>query len=123
MDHIVLTVRDIEKTCVFYTRVLGMDLRVFGEGRRALHYDRGKINLHEAGNEFEPKAVQPTPESADLCFITTTAIADVMAHFSAEGVELLLGPVPRTGSQGPLTSVYFRDPDGNLIEVSVESDT
>ena len=118
LDHLVLTVRDLEATCVFYERVLGMRRERFGAGRIALHFGRQKINLHQAGREFEPKALNPTPGSADLCFLAATPIQDVIAHLMARGVAIEEGPVARTGAQGPITSVYFRDPDGNLIEVS-----
>jgi catechol 2,3-dioxygenase-like lactoylglutathione lyase family enzyme len=118
LDHLVLTVRDLEVTCAFYETVLGMWRESFGAGRVALHFGRQKINLHQAGREFEPKALSPTPGSADLCFIAETPVKDVIAHLTACGVAVEEGPVARTGAQGPITSVYFRDPDANLIEVS-----
>lgn len=118
LDHLVLTVANVEVTCEFYARVLGMDVVTFGENRRALHFGSQKINLHEAGNEIDPKALRPTPGSADLCFITNTPMAEVIAHLRAQNVAIELGPVPRTGAGGAIESVYFRDPDGNLIEVS-----
>jgi len=118
IDHIVLTVKDIEATCAFYAQVLGMEITTFGTGRKALLFGTQKINLHEHGNEFEPKAKVATPGSADLCFVTGVPIAQVMEHVISNGVEVLDGPVQRTGAVGPITSVYFRDPDGNLIEVS-----
>ena len=118
LAHLVLTVRDLEATCAFYETVLGMRRERFGEGRMALHFGRQKINLHQAGREFEPKARKPTPGSADLCFLAATPIAEVVAHLEARGVAIEDGPVARTGAQGPITSVYLRDPDGNLIEVS-----
>ncbi len=118
IDHIVLTVKDINATCAFYARVLGMSITTFGGGRRALSFGAQKINLHQYGCEFDPKAGKPTPGSADLCFITSISISDVVEHLRACGVELLEGPVRRTGAAGPIMSVYFRDPDGNLIEVS-----
>ena len=118
LDHLVLTVRDIAATCDFYAKVLGMEVVTFGAGRKALAFGRQKFNLHEAGREFEPKADAPTPGSADLCLIADGALADVIAHLRACGVPILEGPVQRTGAQGPITSVYFRDPDRNLIEVS-----
>lgn len=120
LDHLVLTVRDIDATCAFYERVLGMTRQTFGEGRTALLFGRQKINLHPAGREFEPKADRPTPGSGDLCFIADGPMEAILAHLKAAGVAIEQGPVPRTGAQGPLTSVYLRDPDGNLIEVSVE---
>ncbi len=119
LDHFVLTVRDIGATCEFYGRVLGMTVQTFGaEGRKALHFGGQKINLHQAGREFEPKARAPTPGSADLCLVATTPLDDVAAHLGAEGVAIELGPVARTGAMGAMRSLYFRDPDGNLIEVS-----
>lgn len=118
IDHIVLTVADIERTCAFYSRVLGMRVTDFGDGRKALSFGAQKINLHQFGSEFEPKAKRPTPGSADLCFVTTTPIPDVIEQLGVQGVEVLEGPVRRTGAAGPILSVYFRDPDGNLIEVS-----
>jgi len=118
IDHIVITAFDVERTIDFYTRVMGMKAVTFGEGRRALAFGRQKINLHQAGREFEPKALKPMPGSLDLCFITETPLADVAAHLKANGVAIAEGPVPKTGALGPMTSIYFRDPDGNLIEVS-----
>lgn len=118
IDHVVLTVRDIEKTCDFYARVLGMQVETFQNGRRALRFGGQKINLHEAGKEFEPKAAQPTPGSADLCFITYDPLNTVMEHIRSCGVDILIGPVERIGAMGPIESVYLRDPDGNLIEIA-----
>jgi catechol 2,3-dioxygenase-like lactoylglutathione lyase family enzyme len=113
------TVRNIESTCDFYAGVLGMEVVTFGEGRKALLFGSQKINLHEQGKEFEPKAGQPTPGSADLCFITDVPLSEVIEHLNSLGVPILEGPVARTGAVGPMRSVYFRDPDANLIEVSV----
>ena len=118
LDHLVLTVQDIAATVAFYTRVLGMQATTFGGGRTALTFGAQKINLHLHGHELEPKAARPTPGSADLCFLTTTPIAEVCAHLAACGVAVIEGPVPRTGATGPIVSVYFRDLDANLIEVS-----
>jgi catechol 2,3-dioxygenase-like lactoylglutathione lyase family enzyme len=118
LDHLVLTVADIDRTRDFYERVLGMETVVFGEGRHALAFGTQKINLHEAGREFEPKAAAPTPGSADLCFLTNSPVTEVVEHLEANSVEIIEGPVRRTGATGPITSVYFRDPDGNLLEVS-----
>ena len=120
IDHLVLTVTDLEKTTSFYVSVLGMKKEVFGDGRIALICGSQKINLHERGKEFEPKARKPTPGSADLCFITRTPLEDAMAHVKRCGVEIIEGPVERTGANGPLHSFYFRDPDDNLIEVANE---
>lgn len=118
IDHLVLTVADIDQTTDFYVRVLGMEPVTFGTGRRALRFGRHKLNLHQAGHELEPKARRPTPGSADLCLVTTTPLDRVLGHLRAHGVPVEEGPVPRTGATGPITSVYFRDPDGNLVEVS-----
>ena len=118
LDHLVLTVADVEKSCAFYSRVMGMKPVDFGGGRKALAFGRQKINLHAYGKEFEPKADRPTPGSADLCFITDVPLTEVVAHLNAEGVAIVEGPVERTGATGPILSVYFRDPDGNLIELS-----
>ena len=118
IDHIVLTVFDLGRTCDFYSRVLGMKVVTFGEGRTALAFGRQKLNLHLAGREFEPKALKPAPGSIDLCFITETPLEEVVSHLKAEGVAIAEGPVEKTGALGAMMSVYFRDPDGNLIEVS-----
>ena len=118
LDHLVLTVADLDVTVDFYTRVLGMREVTFGEGRKALSFGAQKINLHQAGKEFEPKAERPTPGSADLCFIVATPLDEVIAHLEAQGVAILEGPVRRTGATGPILSVYVRDPDFNLIELS-----
>ncbi len=118
LDHLVLTVADVAASCAFYSRVLGMEVVTFGAGRKALAFGTQKINLHQAGREFEPKAQRPTPGSADLCFLTSVPLAQVRAHLAACGVTVSEGPVQRTGAQGPILSVYFRDPDLNLIEVS-----
>lgn len=118
LDHLVLTVADIGQTCAFYGDLLGMEVVTFGAGRKALRFGSQKINLHEAGKEFEPKALTPRPGSADLCFVTATPLEQVTELLSAAGIALEDGPVPRTGATGPITSVYLRDPDGNLIELS-----
>jgi len=118
IDHIVLTVKDIRATCTFYGQVLGMRIITFGSGRKALSFGSQKINLHQHGQEFEPKAKDPTPGSADLCFVTDVSIPEVIEHLYKCGVVILEGPVSRTGAKGIIESVYFRDPDGNLIELS-----
>ena len=118
IDHIVITAFDLERTLDFYTRVMGMEAITFAGGRRGLAFGRQKINLHQAGREFEPKALRPTPGSMDLCFITETPLDQVAAQLKAHGVAIAEGPVAKTGALGPMMSVYFRDPDGNLIEVS-----
>ncbi len=118
LDHLVLTVRNVETTCAFYSNVLGMEVVTFENGRKALSFGSQKINLHEAGKEFEPKAYRPTPGSADLCFTTTTPIEQVVKQLELSKVRILEGPIKRTGALGQIMSVYFRDPDLNLIEVS-----
>ena len=118
LDHLVLTVADIDATVEFYTRVLGMQAVTFGAGRTALGFGRSKINLHRAGHEFEPKAHRPTPGSADLCLIADGSLDQVIEELAGRGVPIEEGPVERTGATGPIRSVYFRDPDRNLIEVS-----
>lgn len=122
LDHLVLTVRDIDATLRFYADALGMQPVRFrakdGTERVALGFGRQKINLHQAGREFEPKAAAPLPGSADLCFLTARPVAEMMAHLQAQGIAILEGPVRRTGATGPILSVYIRDPDGNLIEIS-----
>ncbi len=118
LDHLVLTVTDLACTVDFYTRVLGMQRVVFGKGRLALAFGAQKINLHQAGHEFEPKAQKPTPGSADLCFIVATPLAEVIEHLQRSHVVIVEGPVRRTGAQGAIMSVYVRDPDDNLIELA-----
>lgn len=118
IDHFVLTVRDIDATCAFYSRVLGMRVTTFAGGRKALTFGGQKINLHQAGREFEPKALTPTPGSGDFCLISAAPLPDVIAHLQACGVAIIEGPVSKTGARGPIRSVYFRDPDSNLVEVS-----
>lgn len=122
LDHLVLTVRNIAASCDFYSRVLGMNIVTFGNDRKALIFGKQKINLHEAGKEFEPKAARPTPGSADLCFITCEPLTSVMAHLEAHNIAIIEGPLPRTGAAGVLTSIYLRDPDDNLIEISNYTD-
>ncbi|SEH33390.1 VOC family protein [Chryseobacterium culicis] len=118
LDHLVLTVADIDKTIEFYTRILGFKAVTFGANRKALIFGNHKINLHQKGHEFEPKAGFPTCGSADLCFIAETDIHDVMAELKQNNIEITEGIVDRTGALGKIQSVYFRDPDHNLIEVS-----
>ena len=117
LDHLVLTVASIEGTCEFYERVFGMRREIFAGGRSALKFGSQKINLHEAGREFEPRALHPAPGSADLCFIVDD-VAAAQSRLEAESVTVIEGPAPRTGANGPLLSIYCRDPDGNLIELS-----
>lgn len=118
LDHLVLTVADLDRTVDFYRRALGMRPVTFGAGRRALAFGTSKINLHQVGAEFTPRAAHATPGSADLCFVTGTPLTEVLAHLAREGVPVELGPVSRTGAMGEMNSIYLRDPDGNLIEVS-----
>jgi catechol 2,3-dioxygenase-like lactoylglutathione lyase family enzyme len=118
LDHLVLTTAHLDRCIDFYTRVLGMTLETFAAGRKALRFGRQKINLHEVGKEFEPKAERPTPGALDLCFIADRPLGDVIARLDALGVSIIEGPVQRTGATGPIRSIYLRDPDQNLIEIS-----
>jgi catechol 2,3-dioxygenase-like lactoylglutathione lyase family enzyme len=122
IDHLVLTVADVERTVVFYERVLGMTPVTFGDGRRALAFGTSKINLHQAGRELAPRAARPTPGSADLCLVTPGPQHEILEHLAMCGIHPEEGPVPRTGALGPFTSTYLRDPDGNLIEISTYPD-
>jgi catechol 2,3-dioxygenase-like lactoylglutathione lyase family enzyme len=123
IDHLVLTVISIEKTCAFYADVLGMDVETFGGGRKALRFGIQKINLHQAGQEFEPKAKAPTPGSGDLCFIASTGLEAVISHLNRPKIPIEQGPIERTGATGKIRSVYIRDPDANLIEISNPCDS
>ena len=118
IDHLVLTVNDLEKTIHFYTKALGMKLVTFGSKRKALSFGRHKINLHEYGKEYEPKAAMPLPGSADLCFVTTVPVDRLKKELAGKEITVLEGPIKRTGAEGEITSIYIRDPDGNLIELS-----
>ena len=118
IDHIVLTVRNIANTVEFYESVLGMSQEIYDDGRIALKFGNQKINLHEYGKEIEPKASQPIPGSEDLCFITDTKIEVAMESVKSKEIYILEGPVKRTGATGSIISFYFRDPDGNLIEIA-----
>ncbi|MGH3125501.1 MAG: VOC family protein [Streptosporangiaceae bacterium] len=118
LDHLVLTVTDLDQASGFYQRVLGMRPVTFGAGRRALEFGTSKINLHHAGHEIRPHAARPLPGSADFCLVTTTPPAQVLAHLGDQQVPVEDGPVPRTGARGAITSIYIRDPDGNLIEIA-----
>ena len=118
IDHLVLTVASIEETCAFYRRVLGMQVVRFGEGRVALAFGAQKLNLHEVGRELSPRARHPVAGSADLCLVSAVPLDRVVAHLGACGVEIIEGPTMKTGALGPIRSVYFRDPDLNLVEVS-----
>ncbi|CAE1149150.1 VOC family protein [Serratia sp. Tan611] len=118
LDHLVLTVADIERSCQFYQQVLGFDIITFRGDRKALRFGQQKINLHRQGHEFEPKAHRPTPGSADLCFITSTPLEQVIEELDDLGVIIEEGPVERTGAIGSLLSLYLRDPDNNLLEIA-----
>ncbi len=122
LDHLVLTVADIAATLAFYCDGLGMKHEVFhpsdGSSRHAVKFGTQKINLHKAASPFEPYAARPLPGSADLCFLSETPLADWHVHLSEMGIPVEQGPVPRTGATGPILSLYVRDPDGNLIEIS-----
>jgi catechol 2,3-dioxygenase-like lactoylglutathione lyase family enzyme len=118
IDHVVMTVRDVDATCDFYSRVLGMRVVIFAGGRKALAFGRQKINLHLAGHEYEPKAAHPTPGAVDLCLITTGTLDEAIARLRACNVPIIEGPIAKVGATGPIRSVYFRDPDSNLIELS-----
>lgn len=118
IDHLVLTVSDISTTIRFYEEVLGFSAVTFKQNRKALIFVAQKINLHQQEMEFEPKASRPTPGSADLCFITSTPINDVVSEILQAGISIVEGPVERTGATGEIMSIYIRDPDGNLIEIS-----
>jgi catechol 2,3-dioxygenase-like lactoylglutathione lyase family enzyme len=118
IDHVVLTVKNIDATCEFYAKAMGMEIVTFGEGRKALSFGSQKINLQQLGRESTLKAEKPTPGSADICFITSVSLPDVIAHLNSCGIKLIGGPVERNGARGVMMSFYFRDPDMNLFEVS-----
>jgi catechol 2,3-dioxygenase-like lactoylglutathione lyase family enzyme len=118
IDHFVLTVKSLERTCEFYERVLQLK-RVAKPGKpTALSFGDQKINVHEIGHEFSPAAERPTSGAGDFCLITTKDLVEVQRHIESQGVTIELGPVHRTGARGSMTSLYFRDPDLNLVEVS-----
>jgi catechol 2,3-dioxygenase-like lactoylglutathione lyase family enzyme len=117
LDHLVLTVRDIDRAIAFYSGILGMKAVTFGAGRTALQFGSQKINLHRAGHEFEPKARTPLPGSADLCFILANPLQQTLKALHSAGITIEEGPIARTGASGPILSIYLRDPDGNLIEL------
>src|SRR5262245_7718160 len=118
IDHVVFTVKDIKATCDFYSKILGMEIVTFDEGRKALAFGSQKINLQQLGRESTLIAEKPTPGSADVCFVTSVPVPEVVAHLNSCGVHLIGGPVKRDGARGSMMSVYFRDPDLNLVEVS-----
>jgi catechol 2,3-dioxygenase-like lactoylglutathione lyase family enzyme len=118
IDHLVLTVADVEASCRFYTTILGMEEVSFGQGRKAVVFGDQKINFHQHGQELEPRALHPTRGSGDLCLITDDSISEVIGKIQSCGIEIIEGPVARTGAKGPMTSIYIRDPDQNLIEIA-----
>jgi len=118
LDHLVLTVASLEKTCAFYSKVLGFEVITFLGDRKALGFGQQKINLHQIDHTYDPKALRPTAGSGDLCFIASTPVAVIMEELSAAGIPIEIGPVERTGAKGKILSVYIRDPDQNLIEIS-----
>ena len=118
LDHLVLTVEDIERTCSFYETALGLERETFGEGRTALRFGRQKINLHPNPSPIDTKAGRPTPGSADICFIAAGPLEQVRQTLDAAGIPLVTGPVARVGALGPVTSLYIRDPDENLVEIA-----
>ncbi|USG60057.1 VOC family protein [Sneathiella marina] len=118
LDHLVLTVANLDETKAFYCDVLEMGFEVFGEGRQALTFGRSKINLHIQGKELEPRAYLAKPGTADLCFILSGSLAAIQSRLKAASIPILQGPVSRTGATGPITSIYVRDPDLNLIELA-----
>ena len=118
LDHLVLPVSDIDAIATFYTTYLGMEKRIFGDNRVALHFSDQKINLHPAGWDYEPKARVSIAGSADLCFIVSERVESLQTKLVQLGVDIIEGPVERTGATGRLRSIYIRDPDGNLIELS-----
>ena len=123
LDHVVLTAQDVQATADFYARVLGMRVELHEDPTHTFHFGSlyfgwQKINLQQAGHEFEPRALQPTPGSADFCFVTTASLDEVVRHLQSCGVPILEGPVHRTGARGEMMSIYFRDPDQNLLEIA-----
>ena len=122
LDHLVLTVRDVDATCDFYRRALGMEVVTFGLGRRALRFGAQKLNLHPVGGLFDLRAARPTPGSADLCLLTGEPLDAWLRRLGDLGVPVIEGPVTRTGALGPIESIYLRDPDGNLLEIARQLD-
>ena len=118
VDHFVLTVVDIDETCDFYDDALGMERETFAGGRTALKFGQQKINLHPAAEPYNPHADNPVPGAADFCLITDTSVDDVKVHLESLDIDVFIGPTSKTGAMGPLTSIYFRDPSGNLVEIS-----
>ena len=118
LDHLVLTVADIEISCQFYQSALNFEVITFGQNRKALKFGNQKINVQQVGKEFEPKALHPTAGSADLCFIAETSLEEVIAHLQTQNIDIIEGPIERTGAMGKILSIYLRDPDQNLIEIA-----
>ena len=123
IDHLVLTVQNVEATCSFYAEVLGVEVVEFGNGRKALVIGNQKINLHQFGKEFRPHAKYPSLGSADLCFLTNLHMGQIVEHLLENRIKIIDGPVQRTGANGPILSVYIKDPDGNLIEIANQLST
>lgn len=121
IDHLVLTVANIENTVDFYTKILGMTTSIFGDGRKALHFGSQKINLHQIGHEFKPHALYPTSGSVDICFVTKQSLQLWIDKLKDLGVNIEEGPVKRTGAVAPMESLYVRDPDNNLVEIAYYS--
>jgi len=121
IDHVVLTVEDVERTCEFYAD-LGAEIRTFGDGRKAVQFGAQKINLHPVDNDVDHVAAAPTPGAGDFCLLTETPIPTVIEQLRERGVDVVEGPVERTGAVGTLTSAYVRDPDGNLVEFATYGD-
>ncbi|MFF2093831.1 VOC family protein [Paenibacillus sp. NPDC058174] len=117
-DHLVLTVKDVEASCRFYGDVLGMKIITFGQGRKAAKFGQQKINFQQLGEEIDPKAKTPTPGSGDFCIITSDSIRSILDQLNTHGAKVELGPVERSGALGPIQSIYVRDPDENLVEIS-----
>lgn len=122
IDHLVITTMDVDRACQFYQQALGVEVVTFKGNRKALSFGRQKINLHLKGHEFEPKAAHPTVGAIDLCFIIEDSLEDAIAHLSALNIPIEEGPIERTGALGPIRSIYLRDPDDNLIELSNYTD-
>lgn len=118
IDHVVLTVGSIETTCDFYSKALGLEVVTFDGDRRSIQIGEQKLNLHKAGHEFEPTSRRPTPGSGDICLVTDEPLQQVLDRLARVGVPIELGPVERTGAIGQLSSIYIRDPDGNLVEIA-----
>ncbi|GAB4224644.1 MAG: VOC family protein [Kiloniellaceae bacterium] len=121
LDHFALTVRDVEETCAFYEKALGMARQTFGEGRVALRFGRHRININPNPNDLSRKPAVPIPGSAEFCIVVRTPLEKIIAHLRGCGVDLEHGPAEAQGAEGPLRSIWFRDPDGNLVEVAADA--